>query len=78
MLLLFNYTIKPLNQFAKKQTNKKVSVFGATADDFLYHFWQNIFPFFFLLNTSFYEPWLYALYFIKRKKQPVLDLFNKQ
>ena len=38
LLLLFNYTIKPLNQFAKKQTNKKVSVFGATADDFLYHF----------------------------------------
>ena len=37
-MLLFNYTIKPLNQFAKKQRNKKVSVFGATADDFLYHF----------------------------------------
>ena len=42
MLLLFNKTIKPLNQFAEKI--KKSSVFGATVDDFLYHFWQNIFP----------------------------------
>ena len=35
MLLLFNKTIKPLNQFAKKIQKKPVSVF---ADDFLHHF----------------------------------------
>ena len=43
MLLLFNKIVKPLNQFAKKNKNKnkkknpkEVSVFGATADNFLY------------------------------------------
>ena len=34
MILLFNKTIKPLIQFTKK----KKSVFGATAEDFLYQF----------------------------------------
>ena len=41
MSLLFNKTIKPLNQLAKKKKKKnptKVPVFRATADDFLYHF----------------------------------------
>ena len=33
MLLLFNKTIKPLNQLAKKNP-KEVYVFGATAHDF--------------------------------------------
>ena len=42
MLLLFNKIEKPLNQFAKKNKQKQkknpkeVSVFGATADNFLY------------------------------------------
>ena len=36
MLLLFNTTIKPLNQLVKKIQKK--SVFDATADNFLYHF----------------------------------------
>ena len=43
MLLLFNKIVKPLNQFAKKKQKQKqkknpkeVSVFGATADNFLY------------------------------------------
>ena len=39
MLLLFNKTIKSLNQFAKKKKKKKnpkeVSAFGTTADNFL-------------------------------------------
>ena len=34
MLLLFNKTIKSLNQFAKKNP-KEVSAFGTTADNFL-------------------------------------------
>ena len=41
MLLLFNKTMKPLNQFEKKKKKKnpkEVSVFGATADNFPYHF----------------------------------------
>ena len=46
MLLLFNKTTKPLNQFAKKQKKFKRSVLGATADDFFYIF-DNIFPHFF-------------------------------
>ena len=37
ILLVCNRTIKPLNQFAKKKP-KEVSVFGATAYDFFYHF----------------------------------------
>ena len=50
MSLLFNKTLKPLYQIAKKKKSK-VSVFGATADDFLYHILQNIFPkIFFLLH----------------------------
>ena len=36
MLLQFNKTIKPLNQFAKK--NPKKYVFGATVNNFLYNF----------------------------------------
>ena len=49
MLLLFNKTTKPLNQFAKKKKKKKVqkSVLGATADDLFYIF-DNIFPHFFI------------------------------
>ena len=40
MLLLFNKTIKSLNQFSKKKEKKKhpKSTFGATADNFLHHF----------------------------------------
>ena len=56
MLLLFNKTMKPLNQFEKKKKRiQKKSVFGATADDFPF---DKIFSqkFFFLLHTSFYEP----------------------
>ena len=41
MLFLFVKTTKPLNQFAKKNSNE-VSIFGATDDDFSYHFWHNI------------------------------------
>ena len=37
MLLLFNKTINPLNQFTKKNS-KEVSVFRVTADNFLHHF----------------------------------------
>ena len=37
MLLLNNKAIKTLNQFAK-ETPKEISVFGVTADNFLYHF----------------------------------------
>ena len=50
--------LEPLNQFAKEKKNpKEVSVFGATTDDFIYHFCQNIFPnFFSLLHTSFMNP----------------------
>ena len=55
MLLLFNETIKPLNQIKKKKIQKK-SVFGANADNFL-PFLKIFFPqFFFLLHASSYEP----------------------
>ena len=38
-MLLFYKSLKPLNQSAKKNL-KEFFVFGATADDFLYHFGQ--------------------------------------
>ena len=67
-MLLFNKTIKPLNQLAKKKIQKK-TVFGATpAGDFLYLF--------FLLDARFYESYLYAKY--QKKEKPILDSFNSQ
>ena len=57
MLLLFNKTIKPICEKKQKQKQKKnpkeVSVFGATADNFLYRIWQNIFPIFFSVTHKF-------------------------
>ena len=56
--MLFNKTIKPLNQFAKKK--KEVSVFGATATIFFIIF-EKIFSEFFccykqvFMNPSFME-----------------------
>ena len=52
MLLLFNKTIKPLNQFPKKNP-KEASLFGATVDNFLYQFWQNILPISFSVTHKF-------------------------
>ena len=52
MLLLFNKTIKPLNQFAKKNKQTKEVSVSVFADNFLYHFQQNIFAKLFLSVTQ--------------------------
>ena len=57
MLLLFNKTIKSLNQFAKKIQKKFFIIFDKIFSQI-----------FFLLHTGFYEPWLYAKY--QKKEQP--------
>ena len=64
MLLLFNKTTKPLNQFAKKQKKSKRSVLGATADDFFYIF-DNIFPHFFYFFFSVTHKFLRTLALFK-------------
>ena len=55
MLFLFNKTIKPLDQFAKKikkkQKLKQVSLLGATADDFFSPFLTKYFPLIFFSVT---------------------------
>ena len=57
MLLLFNKTIKPLNQFTKKIQKKFFIIFDKIFSQI-----------FFLLHTGFYESWLYAKY--QKKEQP--------
>ena len=53
MLLLFNKTIKPLNQFVKKIQK---SVLGAAVEDPFYHFTFSHFFLLLLLHTNSYGP----------------------
>ena len=68
MLLLFNKTIKPLNQFVKKIQK---SVLGAAVEDPFYHF---IFShFFFVVVVTHKFLWTLALCKISKKEQTVVD-----
>ena len=78
MWLVFNKTVKTLNQFAKKKkkqnkSSKKKSVFSANAEDFFTIF-DKIFCHDFF-SVSSYEPYLSAKH--QKKEQMILDSFDR-